>query len=138
MPLSLGLHFQCTLTSLDVSNNGFGDAGCVALAKALRKNRTLTALNFDGNGIQLEGLKAIKGCLIGNQKLLDVPFPHIDMEVSASANRSLYYPKPTWNYQRRTQLAHSLFVIADYSKLGQREMAIYNLSCALWGKVGMS
>lgn len=87
VPLSLGLQFQCTLTFLDISDNDFGDVGCIALAKALRRNRTLTALKFDGNGIQIEGFKAIKGCLIGNQKLVDVPFPHRDIEVRSTNNQ---------------------------------------------------
>lgn len=63
MPIHLALHINTTLTKLDISNNGMGDAGARILGTSLRQNRTLTSLRMDGNGVELEGLQ--------------VPFPAI-------------------------------------------------------------
>jgi hypothetical protein len=58
-----------------------GDAGATALGSALRVNRTLRTLRFDGNAIGVPGLKAVKAALASNKKLVDVPFLDGDMQV---------------------------------------------------------
>lgn len=71
-----------TLLELDVTGHGFGDVGCVALGAALRQNRSITTLSYDQNLVTLEGFKAIRGCLYGNKKLVNVSAPVADLAVS--------------------------------------------------------
>ncbi|CAM9994866.1 unnamed protein product [Scytosiphon promiscuus] len=68
-----------TLLELDVTGHGFGDEGCVALGAALRKNRSITTLSYDHNHVTLEGFQAIRGCLYGNKKLVNVSAPTSDL-----------------------------------------------------------
>eukprot|EP00873_Tetraselmis_striata_P007743 jgi/Tetstr1/428007/TSEL_018080.t1 len=79
MPIHLALHINSSLTKLDISHNGMGDAGARILGASLRHNRTLTSLKMDGNGVELDGLKALRGCLYGNKKLVELPFLDADM-----------------------------------------------------------
>lgn len=72
-----------TLLELDVTGQNMGDTAAVALGAALRKNRTITTLGYDRNGVTLEGFKAIRGCLYGNKKLVNVSAPAEDLAVSA-------------------------------------------------------
>eukprot|EP00903_Cladosiphon_okamuranus_P014200 g13193.t2 len=68
-----------TLLELDVTGHGFGDVGCVPLGVALRQNRSITTLSYDMNLVALEGFKAIRGCLYGNKKLVNVSAPVADL-----------------------------------------------------------
>eukprot|EP00736_Rhodelphis_marinus_P002920 Rmarinus@m.5577 len=52
-----------TLTWLDLSSNTIGDAGAVAVAKALTTNRTLTRLSLSNAGISPEGLCSLARAL---------------------------------------------------------------------------
>lgn len=58
-----------------------GDVGAAALGAALRQNRSITTLSYDRNSIELEGFKAVRGCLYGNKKLVLVSPPVEDYEV---------------------------------------------------------
>lgn len=70
-----------TLLELDVTGHGFGDVGCVPLGAALRQNRSIATLSYDHNCVTLEGFKAIRGCLYGNKKLVNVSAPVGDLAV---------------------------------------------------------
>ena len=70
------------LLELDVAGHNMGDAGAAALGAALRKNRSITSLSYDRNSIELEGFKAVRGCLYGNKKLINVSAPVDDYKVS--------------------------------------------------------
>lgn len=70
-----------TLLELDVTGQRMGDIGVVALGTALRQNRSITTLSYDGNGTTLGGFKAIRGCLYGNTKLVNVSAPSVDLQV---------------------------------------------------------
>ncbi|CAN0008753.1 unnamed protein product, partial [Discosporangium mesarthrocarpum] len=74
-----GLAESTSIKVLDVSGHGMGDSGGVLLGNALRKNRSLTSLQFDENGLTLEGFKAFRGCLYGNKKLVEVGAPTKDL-----------------------------------------------------------
>ncbi len=75
-----------TLLELDVTGHGFGDVGCVPLGLALRQNRSIHTLSYDDNYVTLEGWKAIRGCLYGNKKLVNVSPPAGDLEVRGSTH----------------------------------------------------
>ncbi|CAM9321387.1 unnamed protein product, partial [Choristocarpus tenellus] len=76
-----GLAASKTIKELDVTGHGMGDMGGEAMGAALRKNRSLTTLCFDGNGLTLLGFKALRGCLYGNKKLVNVSAPEKDLAV---------------------------------------------------------
>lgn len=80
-----------TLLELDVTGHGFGDVGCVPLGAALRQNRSITTLSYDMNLVTLEGFKAIRGCLYGNKKLVNVSAPVADLAVSNPTTPNLSY-----------------------------------------------
>lgn len=69
------------LLELDVTGHNMGNDGAAALGAALRKNRSVTTLSYDRNQITLEGFKAIRGCLYGNKKLINVSAPAVDYAV---------------------------------------------------------
>lgn len=56
-----------------------GDLVFHCLGHCLRKNRTLTTLKFDGQGASVVGWAAFRGCLYGNKKLIDIPYPYVDV-----------------------------------------------------------
>jgi hypothetical protein len=66
------------LNELDISGCKLGDLSLHCLGHCLRKNRTLTTLRFDCQGATVAGYVAFRGCLYGNKKLIDVPYPYID------------------------------------------------------------
>lgn len=70
-----------TLLELDITGHFMGDVGAVNLSNALRQNRSITTLSYDGNAVTLEGFKAIRGCLYGNKKLVNVSAPESDLAV---------------------------------------------------------
>eukprot|EP00759_Apiculatamorpha_spiralis_P019609 PhF_6_TR25494/c0_g1_i2/m.35481 len=76
---STGLGLNTSLVELDLSDNNLRDAGAVALASALRGNRTLTSLRFDRNNVSLQGYEALRGSLYGNKKLCVFPRPSSDI-----------------------------------------------------------
>lgn len=78
-----------TLLELDVTGHGFGDVGCVPLGAALRQNRSIARLSYDHNLVTLEGFKAIRGCLYGNKKLVNVSAPVGDLAVSTPRTFSI-------------------------------------------------
>ena len=71
------------------SGNGFGTPGARALGAALRKNRTLTSLQYDFNGIGLDGLKEVRGALYGNKKLSNLPLPMNDANARAAEHGAI-------------------------------------------------
>ena len=78
-----GLAQNTGLKELNVAFCDLGDAGFTAMGQALRENRTLTSLKLDGNRVSLEGLKALKGCLYGNKKIV-APYPACEYEMLVS------------------------------------------------------
>jgi hypothetical protein len=67
------------LKRLDISGCKLGDLVFHCLGHCLRKNRTLTTLKFDGQGASVMGWAAFRGCLYGNKKLVEVPYPYCDV-----------------------------------------------------------
>ena len=80
-----------TLLELDVTGHNMGNDGAAALGAALRKNRSIATLSYDRNQVTLEGFKAIRGCLYGNKKLVNVSAPVEDYKVRALALRSMVF-----------------------------------------------
>lgn len=74
---------------------------------ALRRNRTLTALRWDGNGIMLDGLRAFRGCLYGNKKLVEVPFANRDMAAILQKASQLFLDSLNQEYDARVLLKRS-------------------------------
>lgn len=59
----------CVLQQLDLSENGIGASGAIALAGVLRVNRGLSKLNISGNAITDEGAARIAAALMRNSTL---------------------------------------------------------------------
>jgi Ran GTPase-activating protein (RanGAP) involved in mRNA processing and transport len=77
-----------TLTELDISGNKIGDQAAIQLCEALRLNKGLTYLAWDGNGINMGGMQALRSCLANSNKTLaDVPAPKSDIERAISASK---------------------------------------------------
>lgn len=65
-----GLLQSCSeVRSLDLGNNSFSNAGCIAIAEVLRVNHTLEALNLAGNNISEAGGEALFCALKINPQL---------------------------------------------------------------------
>jgi hypothetical protein len=94
-PLCLAINmlpFNSALTFLDITGNEIGDQGITALGNALRKNRSLVGVHLgkpeisqkfhylDDNLVTPLGWQGFRGCLYGNTKLVDVPFPQNDFD----------------------------------------------------------
>ena len=60
---------NCTLTSINLSDNSIGNEGARAIAQSLEKNCTLTSINLSDNSIGNEGAKAIAQALKTNTTL---------------------------------------------------------------------
>eukprot|EP01119_Soliformovum_irregulare_P020768 TRINITY_DN6782_c0_g1_i1.p1 TRINITY_DN6782_c0_g1~~TRINITY_DN6782_c0_g1_i1.p1 ORF type:complete len:1015 (+),score=334.12 TRINITY_DN6782_c0_g1_i1:326-3046(+) len=73
------------LTHLDVSGQGMGNRGVIAMAKALRKNRTLRSISWDENQTGLLGFINIRNALETNETIQVMPLPFIDF---ASASKT--------------------------------------------------
>jgi hypothetical protein len=81
------------------------------LGYCLRKNRTLQSLRFDGQHATVIGYTAFRGCLYGNKKLVDVPYPYSDVSAyfltqlvqqkDLSLKALSYKPKISAAYKRR-------------------------------------
>ncbi|CAN0565405.1 unnamed protein product, partial [Ectocarpus sp. 12 AP-2014] len=96
------------LLELDVTGHQFGDVGCVPLGNALRQNRSITTLSYDHNWVTLEGLKAIRGCLYGNKKLVKVSAPAADLAMRTSylQNEVLEGQRRMWEIKARIKAAY--------------------------------
>ena len=66
------LQSNTVLTELVVSSNELRDEGAIALAKGLRRNRTLELLACNGCAIKTEGAKALATALETNEGLTKV------------------------------------------------------------------
>ncbi|KAN0038240.1 hypothetical protein ACTA71_000412 [Dictyostelium dimigraforme] len=76
MPLLLSLLKNQSLVKLDISGNGIGDSGALAVSKILWKNQTLKSLKCDGNDFSYTALKMIKSSIRRNEKSLTIlPLP---------------------------------------------------------------
>jgi hypothetical protein len=67
---------DCPLTSLDLRSTGFGDAGALLLARALKENKTLVALHLDRNEIHNTGLELLADALTRNNTLQALGLKH--------------------------------------------------------------
>ena len=68
-----------TITSLDVSCNGLGNKGIMALGKAIQTNKRLESLAWDDNGTQLMGFQAFLVGMERNTSLKRMTMPYIDI-----------------------------------------------------------
>ncbi|GAM27332.1 hypothetical protein SAMD00019534_105070 [Acytostelium subglobosum LB1] len=81
VPFVLLLLKNESLVKLDISGNGIGDSGAMALAKILWKNQTLKQIKIDGNDFSMDALKIIKQSMKRNNKsvtLLNMPLLDIN------------------------------------------------------------
>ncbi|EGC34413.1 hypothetical protein DICPUDRAFT_15574, partial [Dictyostelium purpureum] len=80
MPLLLSLLKNQSLIKLDISGNGVGDSGALAISKILWKNQTLKSLKCEGNDFSYTALKMIKNSIKRNEKSLTFfPLPITDI-----------------------------------------------------------
>lgn len=77
--LAFALARNSTLTTLDLSGNGAGDAGLFAVAKLLQANRRLTSLVLDDNAASLASLSALRSAMQRNQSVTHLPVPLNDL-----------------------------------------------------------
>jgi len=68
-----------SLLELNVSGNGFGNKGAIALGKALQTNKTLRTLTWDDNGVTYPGFVGFKVGLERNRSLKAMPIPILDL-----------------------------------------------------------
>ena len=61
------LQTNCTLKYLDLSWNGFGNLGALALAEALRANNTLTELDIRFSHSNFYSMQVVEGTEVGGQ-----------------------------------------------------------------------
>eukprot|EP01137_Pigoraptor_chileana_P012103 Opistho-2@64053 len=78
-----------TLSSLDVTGNGFGDKGAGALAKALQLNRTLLELHWDDNQTSIAGFQEIAYALSRNPSIKRMATPIQDVAAVLKTHSSL-------------------------------------------------
>jgi hypothetical protein len=67
------------LKKLDITGCKLGDLVFQRLGQFLRTNRSLTTLRFDDQGSTVAGWSDFRGCLYGNKKLVEVPYPSSDV-----------------------------------------------------------
>jgi Ran GTPase-activating protein (RanGAP) involved in mRNA processing and transport len=79
VPLLIEVGQARRLTSLDVSGHAVGDAGIIALGKALETTRSLRRVLCDDNGCTLVGLRALTAALAVNRTLTEFPLPLVDV-----------------------------------------------------------
>ncbi|KAM9975143.1 hypothetical protein ACTFIW_008621 [Dictyostelium discoideum] len=91
MPLLLSLLKNQSLVKLDISGNGIGDSGALAVSKILWKNQTLKSLKCDGNDFSYTALKMIKCSIRRNEKsltILQLPLSDISTILKNDSNGS--------------------------------------------------
>ncbi|KAN0023780.1 hypothetical protein ACTFIV_008167 [Dictyostelium citrinum] len=96
MPLLLSLLKNQSLVKLDISGNGIGDSGALAVSKILWKNQTLKSLKCDGNDFSYTALKMIKSSIRRNEKsltILPLPLSDISTILKNDNNGSLSHEK---------------------------------------------
>jgi Ran GTPase-activating protein (RanGAP) involved in mRNA processing and transport len=72
LALALGLQRNHSLTSLELYQNRLGDDGCETLAGGLQGHRALLNLELGGNFIHCDGACALASSLFGNYSLVKV------------------------------------------------------------------
>ncbi|CAM9786078.1 unnamed protein product, partial [Pylaiella littoralis] len=118
-----------TLLELDVTGHGFGDEGCIAMGAALRQNRSIATLSYDHNSVTLEGFKAIRGCLYGNKKLVNVSAPVSDLatRIAYLGNEVMLGQNRMWEIKGRIKAAYK------YNKPEfHRQIAIISANNKAW------
>ncbi|BFU25458.1 carmil, putative [Entamoeba histolytica HM-3:IMSS] len=78
VPIFDALANNRTIREFDCSNHMFGNKGAFALANLITVNDTLQVINWDGNSIGMNGLKAIAEALRINTVLKEFKFPISD------------------------------------------------------------
>jgi len=79
-----------TLRMLDISFNNLGDDLAPAMIRLIHLNRSITKLNFDGNGLTLSSWQGVYQALRStNAKTHTVQYPHSDMVGLMSSASSL-------------------------------------------------
>jgi len=76
------------LQSFDFTGQQCGDMAFALFGEAMRKNRTLREVHFDGNGALHEGLKSFRGCLYGNKKLHTISYPKADLQFYVAQSKA--------------------------------------------------
>lgn len=81
VPFIVSLLKNESLTKLDISGNGVGDSGALALCKVLWKNVTLKSVKMDGNDFTWTALKMIKNAIKRNPRSVTLlPLPLGDIQ----------------------------------------------------------
>eukprot|EP01125_Pyxidicula_operculata_P013211 TRINITY_DN4368_c0_g2_i1.p1 TRINITY_DN4368_c0_g2~~TRINITY_DN4368_c0_g2_i1.p1 ORF type:complete len:685 (-),score=171.28 TRINITY_DN4368_c0_g2_i1:158-2212(-) len=73
------LVYNTSITEMDITGHGMGNAGAIALARMLEQNQTITKLKWDDNATGLIGFQNFKNSLMLNNSLKDMPMPYIDI-----------------------------------------------------------
>eukprot|EP01147_Barroeca_monosierra_P011315 gene11315-3352_t len=86
--LGEALKYNTTIVSL----HGVGDVGVIALAEALKENKSLEYLGLQGNSIGDDGALALLGAVMNNSKLNELKLDgnHISSEVLDEIYRLVY------------------------------------------------
>jgi len=65
-----------------------GDAGIVALGKALEMSRSLRRVVLDDNGMTLVGLRALAAAMGVNRSVTELPMPLLDLSRMLSSDEA--------------------------------------------------
>jgi hypothetical protein len=132
------------LKKLDITGCKLGDLVFHCLGHCLRKNRTLTTLKFDGQDATVVGWAAFRGCLYGNKKLVEIPYPYYDVTqfyqmadqkiASGYAQIPGFKAKISGAYRSRNHVAYQQHIdamVAVKVTYKEWERAIGRTSCVL-------
>eukprot|EP01105_Mastigella_eilhardi_P023063 TRINITY_DN576_c0_g1_i11.p1 TRINITY_DN576_c0_g1~~TRINITY_DN576_c0_g1_i11.p1 ORF type:complete len:748 (-),score=177.39 TRINITY_DN576_c0_g1_i11:2053-4296(-) len=77
-----------TLTSLNISGHGIGDACATALARMVQSNTTMRSLQWDENGTTLNGLQLFNMGFQRNHTIVSMPSPIFDLAKEIGKSQS--------------------------------------------------
>lgn len=105
---------------------GLGDTAMIELGRALKTNRTLTALRIDDNLLGLDGLKALALALKSNKKIVDLPMPDGDVAKALSRQAQSYQQSLQTELQGR-QTIKSAYGRGGYCNYGRKNSGLQTL-----------
>ncbi|KAI9244509.1 hypothetical protein BY458DRAFT_466780 [Sporodiniella umbellata] len=133
-----GLRHNCILQHLNVSGLHLGDAGALALSRALKTNRALKSIYLDDNSMTIEGYRHL-GKVIQEiaVQVIDLPIPRNDLrfqlshltyrieELVLSQNEAQFFLIHTVSGDKKRAKTHELEMLAQEQK--SCELALKNI-----------